>query len=76
MSSNVSWCFVVVVCVEHLSSIRLRSLQRKLIFDLVGTDDWSCTINCFHQIMSQLDGLLSMKMLYSEDSSVKATNHV
>ena len=39
MSSNAFWCFVVVVCVEHLSSIRFRSLRMKLVFDFLGMAD-------------------------------------
>ena len=38
-SSNMSWCFVVVVCVEYLSFIRFRSLRMKLIFDFLGIAD-------------------------------------
>ena len=30
------WCFVDVIYVEHLSSIRFRSLQKKLIFYFLG----------------------------------------
>ena len=39
MSLNMSWCFVVVVFVEHLSSIRFLSLRMKLIFDFMGIGD-------------------------------------
>lgn len=45
MSSNKFWskqCFVVVVCMKHLSSIRLHSLRINLIFNFLGMPDWCC----------------------------------
>ena len=47
MSSNMFWCFMDVVCVEHLSSIRFRSLRMKLIFDFLGMADWWCSNSGF-----------------------------
>ena len=47
MSSNMFWCFMDVVCVEHLTSIRFPSLRMKLIFDFLGKADWWCTNSGF-----------------------------
>ena len=47
MSSNRSWCFVVVVSVECLSSIRFRLSRMKSNFDFLGIGYWRCTNSGF-----------------------------
>ena len=55
-----SWCFVAVVCVEHLSSIRFRSFRMKLIFHFLGIADRWCTNSGFLAVFVKLQGAFAV----------------